>query len=138
MIDICLTNYSIHSKLQTIFPLFWIHTSKYKIQANERLTKIKKNDQLFNLTFPTFHILHSNGPDKKCHKQKWHVLSHTHQTSVLACARAIARIKWRRLVLAEGRSNFSLLFLTYGRRAFSSLDQWLNTVLKSSGNLSLG
>ena len=122
MIDICLTNYSIHSKLQTIFPLFWSHTSKYKIQANERLTKIKKTDQLFNLTFPTFHFLHSNGPDNKCHKQKWHVLFHTHQT------RAIARIKWRRLVLAEGRSNFPLLFLAYGRRTFSSLDQWLNTV----------
>ena len=42
MVDICQTNYSIHSKLQTIFSLLWDHNSKYKIEANERLKKILK------------------------------------------------------------------------------------------------
>ena len=42
MFDICPTNDSIHSKLQTIFSLCWSHTLKYEIQANERLTKIKE------------------------------------------------------------------------------------------------
>ena len=47
-----------------------------------------------------FHFLHSNVPDKKCHKQKWRVLFFTRiklVASVLVCARAIARIKWIRL-----------------------------------------
>ena len=60
----------------------------------------KKNDQRFNLMFLLFHFLHSNDPDNKCHKQKWRVLFFPRirlVTRVLACARAIARVKWIRL-----------------------------------------
>ena len=47
----------------------------YKIQINERLTKVKKKiDQLFNLMFLTFHFFHSNVPVDKSHKQKWRLL----------------------------------------------------------------
>ena len=50
--------------------------------------------------FSFFPFLYSNVPDNKCHKQKWHVLTFTLiklVAYVLACARAIARIKWIRL-----------------------------------------
>ena len=46
-----------------------------------------------------FHFLCSNIPERKCHKQKWPVLFFRHISlvvRVLVCARAIARIKWRR------------------------------------------
>ena len=48
-----------------------------------------------------FHFLHSNAPDNKCDKQKCHVLFFTCiklLTRVLACAHAIAFIKWKRLL----------------------------------------
>ena len=44
-----------------------------------------------------FCFLHSNIPDNKCYKQKWHVLFFKHiklLASVLACVRVVARIKW--------------------------------------------
>ena len=47
-----------------------------------------------------FHLFHSNVPGNKCHRQKWRVLLFTRiklVARVLACARAIAYIKLRRL-----------------------------------------
>ena len=44
------------------------HTWRYSIQVNGRFTRLKKNDQLFNLIF--FHFLHSNVSDNKIHKKK--------------------------------------------------------------------
>ena len=47
-----------------------------------------------------FNFLHHNVSDNKCHKQKWCVLFFTCiklVVRVLACAHAIAHIKWRRL-----------------------------------------
>ena len=99
-VDICQTNYNIYSKLR-IFCLLWSHTWKYNIRADKRLTKVRKviNYQIwYFLSF--FHFLHSYVPDNKCHKQKWRVLFFTRiklVASVLACARAIASIKWIRL-----------------------------------------
>ena len=52
--------------------------------------------------FLFFHCFHSNVPENKCHKQKLRVLIFTRIKLVarlLVCARAIARIKWRRLQL---------------------------------------
>ena len=70
--DICQTDNNIHSKLGTFFYSVVIHTWKYNIQDNKRLTKIKTTIkcQLLNLMFWFFHFLHSNVPDSKCHKQK--------------------------------------------------------------------
>ena len=59
-------------------------------------------ESLFFCSF--FHFLCSNVPDKKCHKQKRRVLFFTRiklVAHVLACTRAIARIKWRRLEKVE-------------------------------------
>ena len=50
--------------------------------------------------FLFFDFLCSNVPDNRCHKQKWRVLFFTRIKLVarmLACARVIARIKWRTL-----------------------------------------
>ena len=71
---------------------------KYNIHANERLTKVKKkNDQLLSLMFLFFlSFFLSNVPDNKCQKHKWHVPFFTRMKlleSVLACARAMTRIK---------------------------------------------
>ena len=41
LLDICETDYYIHSKLR-IFPLSRSHTWKYNIQANKRLTLVKE------------------------------------------------------------------------------------------------
>ena len=51
--DICQTGYSIHSKLRN-FRLFWSQKWKQNIQTNERLIRLKKNNQLFNLMFLAF------------------------------------------------------------------------------------
>ena len=100
-VDICRTNYNIYSKLG-IFSLLWSHTWKYNIQADKRLTKVKEKWSTirFDIFLSFFHFLHSYVPDNKCHKQKWHVIFFTCiklVASVLACARAIASIKWIRL-----------------------------------------
>ena len=99
-VDICHTDYIIHFKLR-IFPYSeTIHGSTtFKLMKCSQ--RLKKNDQLLNLMFLFFHFLCSNVPDKKCHKQKWCVLFFTRiklVMQVLECARAITRIKWRRLV----------------------------------------
>ena len=101
-IDIYQTDHSIHSKLR-IFPLFSSHSWKCNIQTNERLTKVKAKwspiqFDVFDLSF--IHFLHSNVPDNKSNEQKWHVLFLTLiklVAHVLACASAVARIKWRRM-----------------------------------------
>ena len=46
--------------------------------------------------WPLFHFFHSNVPDSKCHRQRWRVLFFAR----IKLARAIARIKWRRLTRA--------------------------------------
>ena len=51
--DIYQTDYTNHSKL-SIPPLLWRHTWKYSTQDSESLTKVKENDQLFNLMFLMF------------------------------------------------------------------------------------
>ena len=51
--------------------------------------------------FLFFHFLCSNVPNNQCHKQKWRMLFFTHinlVAHVLACADAIAHIKWTRLL----------------------------------------
>ena len=48
----------------------------------------------------SLHFLHSNVPDNEGYKQKWRVLFFIRTklvARVLACARGVARIKWRRL-----------------------------------------
>ena len=57
-----------------------------------------------------FHFLCSNVSDSKCHKQKWCVLFFTCiklVAQVLACARVMTRIKWRRLLYASKIKNAS-------------------------------
>ena len=52
--------------------------------------------------FEFFHFLYCNIPDNKCYKQKWGMLFFTHimlMVHVLVCVRAIAHIKWRRLLM---------------------------------------
>ena len=56
-----------------------------------------------------FHFLRSYVPDSECHKQKWRVLfliCIKLVARVLACARAIARMKWRRLLDQENMYLF--------------------------------
>ena len=55
-------------------------------------------------------FFHSNVPDNKCHKQKWRVIFSARiklVARVLACARAIVRIKWRGLTLVFSFVNFA-------------------------------
>ena len=95
-VDICQTDYNIHSKLR-IFCLFWSHTWKYNIQADKRLTKVKEKRSTIQFDILILlYFLHSNVPDNNCHKQKWRVLFFT-RIKLVACARAIARTKWIRL-----------------------------------------
>ena len=61
-----------------------------------------------------FHFFHSNVPDNKCHRQKWHVLFFTCiklVACVLACACAITHIKWRRLYILSLSEKSSKQFL---------------------------
>ena len=82
--------YSLQTKK---FPLFWSHTWKYNIQANKRLRRVKKNNQLLNLMFLFFlSFFHFNVSDNKCHKHKRHMLFFT-------------RIKLVALVLAWARDH---------------------------------
>ena len=66
-----------------------------------------------------FHFLHSNFPDIKCHRKKWRVLFFTRiklVARVLACARAIARIKSRGLLsgtFISRREIFYIFFTDY-------------------------
>ena len=70
-----------------------------------KLTKgwqwLRKNDNYSTWCFWSFfHFLYCSVPDNKCYKQKWGVLYFTCiklVVRVLACARAIARIIWKRL-----------------------------------------
>ena len=69
--DLCQTDFSIYSKL-TVSPLFLevIHgsTTFKLIKGYQRL---KKNDTIqFWCFWSSFHFLHSNVPDNKCHKEK--------------------------------------------------------------------
>ena len=63
-----------------------------------------------NLCFCSFfYFLRSN---VQCHKQKWRVLFFIRiklVAHVLACTRAIARIKWRRLVLIPPKNQKGFL-----------------------------
>ena len=62
----------------------------------------KKNDQLFHLMFLFLHFHHPNVLDNMCDKQKWHLPFFTSfklVVYVLACARAIACIKWITLLI---------------------------------------
>ena len=47
-IFVCQTDYSIQSKLR-IFLLFRSHAWKYNIQANKRLTKVKKENDNYSI-----------------------------------------------------------------------------------------
>ena len=103
----------IHAKLIIVFtktknfPLFWSHTWMYNTET-WKLTKVYRkikgqrkmtNYYLWFFCF-FFHFLCFNVPDNKCHKQKWCLLFFTRiklVACVLACVRAIACIKWRRL-----------------------------------------
>ena len=63
-------------------------------------TNEKKENQLFNLMFLFLQFHHPNVLDNKCDKQKWHRPFFTSiklVVYVLACACAIAHIKWIRL-----------------------------------------
>ena len=80
------------------FPLFWVHTFNYKIQAKE-----KAINHLIWCFCALFYFLHSTVPDK-CDKEKLYVLFVTCikiVMGVLACAHVIAHIKWRRLTLSD-------------------------------------
>ena len=93
------------------FSLYYgvIHRStKFKpTKVYQRFKKIINYSIWFFWSF--FHFLHSNVPDIKCHKQKWRVLFFTRTkpvACVLACARAIARIKRKRLVMKQEFETF--------------------------------
>ena len=96
-VDICQTDYSIHSKLR-IFPYSEVinrskHSRKMKRKDLRKMITIKFD--VFVLSFPF-----SNVPDNKYHKHKWCMLFFTCiklVVCVLACACAIACINWRRL-----------------------------------------
>ena len=67
---------------------------------------------LLNLIF-LFFLSWSSVPDNKCHKQKWHVLFYTRiklVARVLACARAIAQIKRRRLLSVVVVTHQNIIF----------------------------
>ena len=103
-IDIC-NMYATHTySLQTKnFPLFWGHTCKYNIQAKEKAI----NHWIWCFCV-LFYFLHLIVPDNKCDKQKWYVLFPIcikTVVNVLACARAITHIKWRRLPLSHKRKE---------------------------------
>ena len=81
----------------------WIANSNpgfVNIQVSKWLTNIKEKWSTIDLMFLFFYFLHSNIPDKKCHKQKWCMLFFTHiklVAHVLASACPITHIKWIRL-----------------------------------------
>ena len=105
-------NCLIYAKLITVFNpnlriflLFRSHAWKYNIQANKRLTKVKKENDNYSIWYfwSLFHFFHCNGPDNKCYKQVRRAIFCTHQTSG-ACA--IARIRWKkRLIHAQIAQN---------------------------------
>ena len=95
-VDICQTDYDIPSKLE-FSPYFEMIHGCATFKLMKYWQRWKENDQLFNF----FNFLHSNVPDNKRHKRKWRVLFFIRiklVARVLACARAIARIKWTRLI----------------------------------------
>ena len=68
-VDICQTDYSIHSK-QRILPYSnVIHGSIYNIQAKKRLKRVKGKQSTTKLNV-FFYFLCFNVPDIKFHKQK--------------------------------------------------------------------
>ena len=98
-VDICQTDYSIHSKLNN-FPYSEVTHGSTAFKLTKGWQRFNKNDRLLNLMFFFFHFLRFNVPDNKCHKQKWRMLFFTRiklVAQVLACARVIASIKSRRL-----------------------------------------
>ena len=107
MFDIFQTNNSIYSKLR-IFTLFWSHTWKYNIQAEERLTKVKEKwstiqFDIFDLSF-IFYIPMSQ------------TISAINRSvaSVLVSVGAIACIKWIRLNLTlYGKNVCNNFQITY-------------------------
>ena len=86
-------------------------TWKYNNQTNESITKIKEKSSIiqFDALALCFIFFHSNVSDNNCYRQMWRVLFFTRiklVARVLACAHAIARIKWRRLLNIIGGSIF--------------------------------
>ena len=104
-IDICQTY--IRSQLR-LFPYFEVaHVST--------TFKLKKGNQPLNVMFFVNFFFHSTVPDNKSDKQKWYMLFFTCiniVVDVLACARAIAHIKWRRLPLSRKGKEKLQIFLT--------------------------
>ena len=103
----------IYAKLIIVFTPNWEFSPNSEIiheSTTFKLTKgyqrLKKKDNYSILCFwPFFHFLLCNAPDSKCYKQKWSVLFFTRiklVVRVLPCARAIARIKWKRLIIQIG------------------------------------
>ena len=84
------------------FPYYEVIPYMEAQQANKSITKIKKMINYSIWCFwSLFHFFHSNVTDNTCHRQRWCVLFFTRIKIVvrmLACARVIARIKWRRLI----------------------------------------
>ena len=68
-VDICQTDYSIHSKLEFSPYSEVIHESK-SFNLTKDYQRLKEDGQLFNLMILLYHLLHSSVPDNKCHKQK--------------------------------------------------------------------
>ena len=89
---------------------------------------LKKNDQLLNLMF-LFFLFFVPISHTRSHKPKWCVLFFTRiklVARVLACARANARIKWRRLIPTKLiKENFDIfgdfIFGNYNNCVFYSI-----------------
>ena len=93
MVDVCQTDYGIHSKLKISPYSRAIHGSTtFKLTKGQQ--SLNKNDRLLNLCFCSFfRFLRSNVSNNKFHKQKWCVLFFARiklVARVLASARAIA------------------------------------------------
>ena len=74
-----------------IFSLLWSHTWKHKIQANERLTKIKEKWSIIQFDVSDLSFIFVIPMSQKIHEEKWHVLFFIQMRVV------VSRIKWRRL-----------------------------------------
>ena len=87
-VDICQTDYSIHSKLRIV------HYSEAIRESTRKMIN-------YYSTMINFHFPRADVPDNTYHEQKWRALFFTRiklVARVLACVRAIARIKWKGLL----------------------------------------
>ena len=108
-----------------MFPLFWSHTWKYKIQVHKSLSKVKEKWSTiqFDVFLSFYYVLPFNATDSNWHKQVVYAIIYTHQTSS-KCASVCMRNcmnQMRRLICARrnlvfqivGRSHWWSLYLRW-------------------------